>query len=236
MGKREEKFTASLDTLLAGRQAEPLTARDDEESLDFARKMASLRPVPRPEFKSRLKATLLQKLAENEAHRAERPNWLQALVSRPAYAVALAAFFIVVIFGGLWASGVFEPSQAPFTPTVMRVDADTNKATYNRGEQVTINISLKNITSETLNFTEYPPIVSLMKESDHMAAYTFAAGTQAKSLAPGETATFALTWDQRDARGNLVAAGRYSLELEDLYYQGAIVKLTPVEPVKFRIV
>ncbi len=236
MGKREEKFTENLDKLLAGQRSEPLHLRDDEETLDFARKMASLRPSPRPEFKSRLKATLLRRLAENEARKAARPNWIQALARRPAYAVALAALFIVVIFGGLWASGVFNPSETPFTPTVIRVDADTGKDSYRRGEQVTINISLKNITSETLNFNEFPPIVSLMNESDHMAAYTFAAGTQGRSLAPGETASFALTWDQRDAQGKQVAAGRYSLELEDLYYQGAVVKLTPVEPVEFRIV
>jgi hypothetical protein len=235
VANREKRFSENLDRLLAGQQAESLPDRDDEKALAFARKMAVLRPAPRAEFKSRLKANLLQKLAEKEAREAPRPSWIQTLIRRPAYAVVLAAFFIAIVFGGLWASGVFNPSQAPFVPTVVQVSADTNKDSYTRGEQVTINVSLKNITTETLNFNEWPPILSLMRESDHMAAYTFAAGIQGKSLAPGETGTFILTWNQRDTSGNQAAEGRYFIELEDLYYQGTAVKLTPAEPVEFRI-
>jgi hypothetical protein len=111
----------------------------------------------------------------------------------------------------------------------------TNKDNYSRGETVVINVAVQNPTSETLNFSEFPPIVSLMKESDHMAAYTFAAGSDTRALAPGETATFNLSWNQVDTLGNLAAAGNYYLELEDLYYMGETVKLTPVEPVEFRI-
>jgi len=236
VGKREDQFTRELDNILAGKRAGALPARDDEESLAFAQKMAALRPAPHPEFKSGLKSRLMQKLAEQEAQAAARPSWLQTLLQRPAYAVALAAFFIAIVFGGLWVSGVLNPSQAPYQPGVVRVEADTNKDTYNRGEQVIINVALRNVTNDTLNFNEFPPILSLMKESDNMAAYTFAAGTQGRSLAPGETAAFTLNWNQRDARGNLVERGRYYIELEDLYYQGAAVKLTPVEPVEFRIV
>jgi hypothetical protein len=236
VANQEKQFSENLDRLLAGQQAESLPDRDDEKALAFARKMAVLRPAPRAEFKSRLKATLLQKLAEKEASEAARPSWLQTLVRRPAYAIALAAFFIAIVFGGLWASGVFNPAQAPFIPTVVQVSADTDKDSYSRGEQVTINVSLKNITTETLNFNEWPPILSLMRESDHMAAYTFAAGTPGKSLAPGETGMFTLTWNQRDANGNQTAQGRYFIELEDLYYQGTAVKLAPVEPVEFQII
>jgi hypothetical protein len=236
VANQEKRFSENLDRLLTGQQAESHPDRDDEKTLAFARRMAVLRPEPHPEFKSRLKASLLQKLAEKEARKASRPSWLQTLVGRPAYAVALAAFFIAIVFGGLWASGVFNPAQAPFTPSVVQVSADTDKDRYALGEQVTINVSLKNITAETLNFNEWPPILSLMRESDHMAAYTFAAGIQGKSLAPGETGTFMLTWNQRDASGNQAAQGRYFIELEDLYYQGTAVKLTPVEPVEFQII
>jgi len=234
--KREEQFTRALDSLLAGWPPGSLPTRDDEESLGFARKMAALRPVPHPDFRYRLKTHLLQQLADREAEKTARPGWFRALISRPAYAVALAALFIVLIFSGLWAAEVFNPAPTPFTPTVVRVAAETSKDTYKRGEPVVINVALQNITGEMLNFNEFPPILSLMKESDHMAAYTFSAGTSGKSLAPGETASYTLTWDQHDARGNLAPVGRYYVELEDLYYQGAAVKLTPVKPVEFRIV
>jgi hypothetical protein len=235
VGRREELFNRELDKLLAGQPAGKLPGVGDDESLAFAGRMASLRLSPRPEFRSRLKASLLQKLDGEEARRAARPSWVQALVRRPGLAVVMAALFVAVVFGGLWASGVFGPSRAPFTPNVVRVDADTDKETYRRGEQVIVNVALKNITGETLNFNEFPPILSLMRESDRMAAYTFGSGTTGKSLAPGETAYFALTWDQRDALGNLVESGQYYVELEDLYYHGAQVKLTPVNPVEFRI-
>jgi hypothetical protein len=233
--EREERFTRALDRLLAGKEPEALPYPGDGETLAFARKMAALRPMPDEHFKSLLKARLLQELAGRENERASKRGWLLSLLRRPAYAAVLAALFLALIFGGLWAAGVFNPSQAPFTPSVVKVEAETAKNTYSRGEQVVVSVSLENITGDTLSFTEFPPILSLMKASDHMAAYTFPAGSGTKSLAPGEAASFTLTWDQRDAAGNQVPAGRYYVELEDLYYKGAVVKLTPVTPVEFRI-
>jgi hypothetical protein len=73
MARREELFNLSLDALLVGGAPQAMPDNDAQGTLDFARKMIALRPSPRPEFQSRLKARLLTKLAEQEAKR-RQPN------------------------------------------------------------------------------------------------------------------------------------------------------------------
>jgi hypothetical protein len=172
-------------------------------------------------------------LNEQESARAANNGWRFSLLQRPAYAAAAAVLVIAIVFGGLWASGVFVTTPEA---TVLKVEAATDQTTYQTGETVRIQVSLKNVTGEELNFNEFPPILSLMKKDNNQAAYTFAAGTDTKSLAPDETTTFVLLWNQRDAFGKQAVSGSYYIELEDLYYQGNTVKLTLDKPVEFIII
>ena len=60
-------------------------------------------------------------------------------------------------------------------------------------------------------------------------------GSTIVTLDPGEEEEFTVRWDQRDARGALVPAGGYFLELEDIDYQGQTIKLTFTSTVRFDI-
>ncbi len=235
MGRMEQQFSDSLDLALRG-QSFGVASQEEAELLAFARRMASLRPSPTPEFTLRLRAKLLQELAARQEVRRARHGWLWRFFSRPVYQVALAALTLAIVGGALYATGVFNPpTTAPYQPTVLSVAASTNKESYAAGEPVFIQVSLTNITTETLNFAQFPPILSLMRARDKQPVYTFAAGSETLSLAPQATRTFDLVWRQQDARGQAVGDGRYYIELEDLYYNGTTVKLAPAEPVSFTI-
>jgi hypothetical protein len=74
-----------------------------------------------------------------------------------------------------------------------------------------------------------------MQSSNHQAAYTFAAGKNSVTLAPGQTAAYTLTWNQTDVQGRRAAPGSYYLELEEMYYQGRQVPMNLSRPVSFNI-
>jgi hypothetical protein len=234
VASREELFARALDDMLAGKAPGAAASAEEEGLLAFGQRMAGLRPSPRPAFYSGLKSQLLQQLAEKGAERPWQER-LSPLFRRPLFAAAAAAVSVAAIFGGLWLSGVFSPSQ-PAAPEVVRVEAMTDRTVYARGQPVVINVGLQNLSGGVLDFSEFPPIVSVMRETGIMAAYTFGAGAGTKTLQPGQAVSFSLTWDQRDSRGVQVAPGEYYLELEDLYYQGAKIELTPQSPVEFEIV
>jgi hypothetical protein len=206
-------------------------------ALEFAARMRALCAKPSPEFQAKLKARLLQKLTDEEADKATRRGWLSSLFRQPAVILAAAMLFVAVVGTGLWAGGVFRfgGTSVPVSVSPVAVSASTSKLNYAQGETVFINISISNLTSDNLQIEQYPPIVSLMDTDTHQAVYTFRAGETVNSLAPDATATFTLSWDQLDARGEPVSGGSYYIELEDLYYQGNVVKMTLAEPVSFYI-
>jgi hypothetical protein len=234
----EKVFNQRLDDLLArkGVQLDKIGDSDLRSSLGFARKMGALCAKPSPEYKTRLKARLMQKIAAEEAGKASRRNWLSRLIpQQPMMRLATALVLIVLVSTAVWATGVFNHGTgiAPVSP--LTVSASTNKVSYSQGESVRINVSLKNLTSENLKIEQYPPILSLMDATTRQSVYTFKAGSGTDVLAPSETAIFTLTWDQKNDDGINVSSGRYYIELEDLYYQGHTVKLTLDQPVSFNI-
>jgi hypothetical protein len=230
----ERVFSENLDRILAGeeRQAAEPAGADIRAMLGFARKMKMLRGEPTPQFAAGLKAKLLQRLNEQENVRAAGKGWLFSFQQHPASALTLVLLVIAIIMGSLWASGNFVTTPEA---TVLKVAAATDQTTYRPGEAVRIQVTLQNLTDEKLNFNEFPPILSLMRKDSHQAAYTFPAGVQTLTLPPNETTTFVLIWNQRDASGNQSVSGSYYIELEDLYYQGEVVKLTLDKPAEFKI-
>ena len=234
----EKAFNKQLDAVLGHKETNLDQTMDGDlrSALEFAGKMQALCVKPSPEYKARLKARLLQKIADEEAEKAARRGWLSSLFQQPVMRLATALVLIALVSTGLWAGGVFNPGTTVTTPTSpLKVSASTNKASYGAGEAVLINISLTNVTPENLKIEQYPPIVSLMDAATKQAVYTFKAGTGTDVLAPDETASFTLTWNQRDNSGGYVTSGRYYIEMEDLYYQGHAVKLMPSQTVSFDI-
>jgi hypothetical protein len=113
----ERLFSENLDRLLAGEeiQFEAGVDNDLRTALDFAGKMKSLQAAPSPQFKSNLKARLLQKLDEQE-DREEAGGWLARLIRQPVWqAVAVLVLMIVVGGGIMWRTGLFNTSGPGMT-------------------------------------------------------------------------------------------------------------------------
>ncbi len=235
--EREQAFSRIVDRLLAGEQAsiDPETEQSLARELEFARKMIAVRPSPDPGFQASLKAKLLQRLAEQEAQaRRYAPWWQRLLPQTRAWQAVAAMLFVFVIGGILWATGIFRP--AGLSPgSIIAVEASTNKATYRPGEQVKIEVTLRNVTSQPLEIKEFPPILSLMSADSRQPVYTFVPAQAAKTLAPDERAEFTLAWDQRDARGRPAPGGGYYIELEDLESRGRAIPLNLTHPARFNI-
>jgi hypothetical protein len=270
MGRDKEtrkKFIEYLDRILAGEEI-PADLDMDEElraTLEFARKMSVLRPIPSDTFQAQLKAGLLQKLDAQEARAKEgQGSFWRTLWRQPVWQGAITVAFAVFIVGMLWRAGIFSPelSQPTATETstptqtttstttetatatetatipqevFLSVDAATDKIIYESGEKVRIELELINRSPEQLTIEKLPPILSLMSIETGQPVFTFAAGQETRTLAPNQTVKFTLTWNQVDFHGQPVT-GVYYLEIEDLVYQGQPIQLHLGTPVLFEIV
>jgi hypothetical protein len=130
------------------------------------------------------------------------------------------------------------PSSAPPAPGLnvyLSASASTDKAAYQPGETVRIQVSLKNIASQPVTLKEFPPLLSLMQSDTRQPVYTFQSGKLSRTIPPGETVNYSLTWDQLDARGRHVSPGGYFLELEEVYRQGLSMPMDLASPVYFQV-
>ena len=296
--ENEKLFTEKVDRLLSGEedQIDGIRDADLRSALEFAGKMAALRPGPSPQFESRLRERLLRQLAEQEekSQRAEKPGWTRWFaLHKPVWQAATAVVVVVVIIGVSWAVGVFDDEPPPVVsvpsatepggtvppmttmvaapaastpaPTVMATtqpaatapasprppltttavplpagilaaDASTDKTVYRPGEEVKIEVTLRNYGQSEINIERFPPILSLMDEADRQPVYTFHAGNDGRTIGPYSTISYTATWSQVDFDGQQVPGGRYYIELEDLDYQGYSVQLTLPRQVSFDIV
>jgi hypothetical protein len=133
-------------------------------------------------------------------------------------------------------------TSQPATPTApaggtlyIRSNASTDKSSYVPGEQVYIQVNMTNITKSAVILEQYPPTLSLMRVQTGQPVYTFTAGVTPRTINPGETATYSLSWDQLDAHGRHVTPGGYYVELEEVYRQGQSVHLDLAKPAYFNI-
>ncbi len=245
--QREQAFSEDIDRVLAGQETGGAYSDDTEyrDTLAFARRMAAARPFPDPEWRAALKARL-ENLAESETIERHGVNrrWLSDLVRQPVWQATAAVVVLAAVGILVWASGVFRPTAVTpptTTPTtipgamILSASGGTDKASYIPGEAVRIDVVLKNVTSRTVNIAEFPPILSLMDDATNRPVYSFGAGESPLALAPGQEARFSVNWDQRDAFGTSVPAGRYYLELEDLDSQGSPIQLRLSKPVYFDV-
>jgi hypothetical protein len=270
----EKKFSEYLDSILAGEEMvlEPEGNEDLRNAVEFAVKMAALRPVPAESYRNNLKARLLQKLDERETAELERRGrFWNALWRQPVWQGAIMVAFAVIVVGLLWRAGIitWEPSQptvlptttsiptttipgttAPTTtspttqPTVsptqipgqifVSIAASTDKSVYQSGEEVKIELILRNDGREAFTIEKVPPILSLMDIDTQQPVFTFTAGTETRTIAPNQTVKFTITWDQLDFDGEPVT-GSFYIEVEDLVYLDQPVQLHLDSPVEFDI-
>ncbi len=235
--ERTRLFSEQVDRILAGGRAAPGGDLDDDfrSALNFAQDIAAMTPAPRAAFQGALDARLRTRMAELEekARVGEKRSWWQRLVARPAWLVAAAAVFVVAVGVLIWASGLFQPAAVPTGP--VSVSASTNKTRYTAGETVNVRVYLENTSGSYLYVDKYPPNVSIMDGRTHQPVYTTAAGTQGRSISAAP-AYFDVQWDQRDESGQVVAPGRYYIELEDLTGSGGQpIPLRLAKPVEFEV-
>ena len=251
-------FTENLDRLLSGLEIkDEILQAELKSTLQFAARIKSLRRSPDARFASKLKSSLLQKLAEQETQ--AKSNWFNRLFPHEPVWQMVTVLAVIIIAGvSVWAV-VLRPETSPpivnvptntvpatmapstttpgatYAPgTYLAASASTDKAAYQAGEPVTIKVQLKNVTSQPFLLAQFPPILSLMT-ADSQPAFTFQAGQSPTTLAPGETLTFYKTWNQTLTRGDSAPAGTYHLELEDVQYQGQALHLNLQQPVSFTI-
>jgi hypothetical protein len=105
-----------------------------------------------------------------------------------------------------------DPSEMP--------EHKENILTYGLGEEIHIEFSIKNTRSYQYRIEPFPPLVEIMRLTSGELVRSFPGGTGDKSLAPGEVATYTLTWDQRDNQQQQVTYGYYDFELGRFYVEG----------------
>jgi hypothetical protein len=213
----DQDFTSDVDRMIAGNSESPAGGSKSDADVGFATKVRNARVQPSQAFQSALKQRLLAKLAAMEAeepkqHQASVSRWLADLFSQRAWQVAGAALAVVVVAAIVtWRMGLFQ-NQVPVVtnpyPTVaIDTRATLDRDSYQLGQSVEIHLLFRNVSNQTLEFP-WPPAMRI-ETTDAQMVRAFAPGKVSNSLAPGQSETYSLTWDQRDGGGGQVAAGEY---------------------------
>lgn len=136
MGKEvniEKEFLKNVDRMLAGEEVKVGAAINDDyrTAVDFAQKLLSLRVVPSPSFKARLKERLLSKLSERDknikAAAETKGNWfregLRRLVPQQMAWRALTTLLVVIVVAGgiAWGAGALRIAGQPPSPPSMKL-------------------------------------------------------------------------------------------------------------------
>lgn len=258
--KTEKLFSENLDRLLNGKavKADAGADKDMLSALDFAAKIAEIKPSVSPEYRTRLKARLLEKLESREAAVKKNAGHV-SIFRQPAWQAVAAVFMVVLVITIIWRAGVFNFSTTPqptatttviptttslptaTTPSIYMVGdlfgytVQTDKTVYKPGEKVVINLTLVNISPQTLTVDKLPPIMSIMSSDTGKPVYTFSAGKDSFILAHGDTVQLSYSWDQVDFDNSPAATGTYYIELEDMEYQGQTLEFQQPQPVHFEI-
>jgi len=101
--EKDRELLENLDRILEGRENEVTEPPDDDtrSALEFARKMAGLRPEPSEKFSQDLKARLVHRLSEQEKKQ-DSGNYDLAfwgVPRRKLWQGTLAALIMVIIIG-----------------------------------------------------------------------------------------------------------------------------------------
>jgi len=131
--------------------------------------------------------------------------------------------------GGDSAIATSTRQSGPFTITL------TIQPVALRGDTVPITFAIKNISTETATVMlgGAPEAISQVKRGD-VEIWNWATGKafpavlpSPQSVAPNETRTYDLSWDQKDNSGNQVAAGSYTI---NAWFNTASVNGSAVSP------
>ncbi len=106
------------------------------------------------------------------------------------------------------------PSPAPGPTIYIQADASMNKDSYLLGEEIIIEFSFRNVTSDPFEIDPFPPLIEISHHGELLRP--FPPGETSKSLDSDEVATYVLTWDQTDEQEQQVPYGSYSISLGEI--------------------
>ena len=230
--RREIEFAEQLDNVISGKEPEIDQAMDEDyrANIDFAGKIIECRGEPSAAFQEGLKRRLLSKLAEKEAiekqQRSKTPSfweWLRNLVPQnPAWRTAAVTVTVAVVaLVVAWGTGLFSPGEGPIVtgplaPTVsVEARASTPKTTYLTGEDIDIQFIFNNIADEAFTFP-FPPEIRIGDLGTEVLR-TFDVGQDTVTLAPGQSETYELTWDQKNDAKEQVPPGDYQVIIPNVH-------------------
>jgi len=225
--KNKEEFTESVEDILAAKEGEIDETLDDDyrANIDFTKKIIDCRGEPSVAFQEGLKRRLLSKLAEKEAIEQRRRSettsfwdWLRNLVPQsPAWrTTAVTVTVAVVALVVAWGSGLFSPGEegpivtGPLPPTVsVEARASTQETEYAVGEEIDIQFTFRNVADETFTFP-FPPEIRIGDISTEVVR-KFDVSYSTKTLTPGQSEDYEITWDQKNDTGEQVPPGDYQV-------------------------
>jgi len=155
-------------------------------------------------------------------------------------AIALVALIVVVAGKDMWFGGFhFGPPEVgplPSEASWIKVDATINEDSYSPGEDIVIELTFQNNSTDMFLIEPFPPKIMVMPSLKYgLAIREFPEGEEAKSLEPGEMVSYTLTWDQRDKNGQQVPAGDYKLALGNIDAWNQRFMLTLDKPAEITI-
>ncbi len=158
------------------------------------------------------------------------------------FVMILAAILLIISVAGCQQkiqtapspSPTAHPSPAPRLAKYIRMEAVFDKDDYPPKEEISIELSFTNITSEPYEISPFPPLVEVRADGKRdNVVRTFAAGSGNITVQPEETTEHTLVWDQQDEQGQQVTYGYYDFyvpdggTLEDKAIVGGIHVLPP---------
>lgn len=100
------------------------------------------------------------------------------------------------------------------------------KNAYLPGDEVEIEFKFKNVRTEPITLTPFPPRIQVTRPRSDEVVRSFSIGSEDLNLEPGETAEYTLVWNQKDNNGQQVAPGWYYVGLIDVTITKATVPTT----------
>lgn len=105
------------------------------------------------------------------------------------------------------------PPTHPRHPSPLEMNDVTGKPWYSLGEIVEVKFLWENVTNESVTVKPFPLAVEIRGPYDSVV-WSCTGGAGERTLKPGETLSYTLTWDQRDNNGQIIEPGYYFLTAE----------------------
>ena len=145
-----------------------------------------------------------------------------------------------LIVDGCTTTPIPEPVPMPLSEPAhitlpkLYINQVINKASYYQGQTIELEFMLANVGDKIIYFKTFPPETAILNNG--IPIRKFPGGTEPKSLSPGESANFTITWDQIDKDGQQVPYGYYGGFFADLNLTVEKVEITIGTVTPLRIV